>query len=207
MEFLVSMTTQVPAGTSTAAVDDIRSREARRARELAAEGTLLRLWRPPLKAGEWRTLGLFAARDGQHLEQVLASMPLRVWRTDEVMPLDPHPNDPGRAWASGADELAAAEFLTTFRVRIPEGTAAETVTSTLASESTRARELAEEGHLRRLWLQPAGAGPSTALGLWRARDATDLRAILDSLPMDAWLDVEITPLSEHPSDPQLAVVT
>ena len=29
------------------------------------------------------------------LEDVLASMPLRVWRTDEVTPLSPHPNDPG----------------------------------------------------------------------------------------------------------------
>jgi muconolactone D-isomerase len=25
---------------------------------------------------------------------VLASMPLRIWRTDEVTPLSPHPNDP-----------------------------------------------------------------------------------------------------------------
>jgi len=28
---------------------------------------------------------------------VLASMPLRVWRTDEVLDLSPHPNDPGRS--------------------------------------------------------------------------------------------------------------
>ena len=26
--------------------------------------------------------------------EVLTSMPLRVWRTDEVLPLSPHPNDP-----------------------------------------------------------------------------------------------------------------
>lgn len=37
----------------------------------------LRLWRPPLQQGEWRTLGLFAALDGDRLEEVLASMPLR----------------------------------------------------------------------------------------------------------------------------------
>jgi muconolactone D-isomerase len=24
----------------------------------------------------------------------LASMPLHIWRTDDVMPLGPHPNDP-----------------------------------------------------------------------------------------------------------------
>ena len=94
MEFLVTMTTHVPEGTSDGAVDDMRKREAARAAELAAEGHLLRLWRPPLQPGEWRTLGLFAAEDEDELETVLASMPLRVWRSDEVTPLSPHPNDP-----------------------------------------------------------------------------------------------------------------
>ena len=94
MEFLVTMTTHVPDGTSDAAVNDMREREAVRARELAAEGQLLRLWRPPVSPGEWRTIGLFAAADQDALEDVLASMPLRVWRTDEVLPLAPHPNDP-----------------------------------------------------------------------------------------------------------------
>ncbi|HEX9528954.1 MAG TPA: muconolactone Delta-isomerase family protein, partial [Streptosporangiaceae bacterium] len=94
MEYLVTMTTHVPDGTQEQAVQDIRTREAARSRELVAQGYLLRLWRPPLQPGEWRTLGLFAADDGGRLEEVLASMPLRVWRTDEVTPLSPHPNDP-----------------------------------------------------------------------------------------------------------------
>ncbi len=94
MEYLVTMTTQVPAGVTEATVDDTRRREAIRARELAAQGKLLRLWRPPLQPGEWRTLGLFAAADEAELETVLASMPLRAWRTDEVTPLSPHPSDP-----------------------------------------------------------------------------------------------------------------
>jgi len=94
MEYLVTMTTHVPDGTSERAVEDIRDREAARSRELAAQGHLLRLWRPPLQPGEWRTLGLFAADDDAQLERVLASMPLRVWRTDQVTPLSPHPNDP-----------------------------------------------------------------------------------------------------------------
>ena len=74
---------------------DVRAREAARSAELAAQGHPLRLWRPPLRPGEWRTLGLFAADNDGELERVLASMPLRVWRTDEVTPLTPHPNDPG----------------------------------------------------------------------------------------------------------------
>ena|ERR1700722_11978348 len=94
MEFLVDMVTTVPAGTTDAEVAAIRTREASRSRELAAQGQLLRLWRPPLAAGEWRSWGLFQAADATELESVLSSMPLRVWRHDTVTPLTPHPSDP-----------------------------------------------------------------------------------------------------------------
>jgi muconolactone D-isomerase len=94
MEFLVTMTTHVPDGTPTEVVDEVRAREAAHGRDLARQGHLLRLWRAPLQPGDWRSLGLFAAADEHELEEVLAAMPLRVWRTDEVTPLSPHPNDP-----------------------------------------------------------------------------------------------------------------
>ena len=140
MEYLVTMTTRVPDGTPDRAVDDVRAREAARSRELAAAGHLLRLWRPPLRPGEWRSLGLFAAADGGQLEEVLASMPLRVWRTDAVTPLSPHPNDPALPAKAGA-----AEFLTTFTVSIPEGTPARAVEDTEEREAQRAKELAGQG--------------------------------------------------------------
>src|SRR5205814_8604133 len=95
MEYLVTMTTYVPDGTPEQAVDHVRAREAAHSRDLATEGQLLRLWRPPLQPGEWRSLGLFAAGDADQLQQTLASMPLKIWRTDLVTPLAPHPNDPG----------------------------------------------------------------------------------------------------------------
>ena len=95
MEFLVTMTTHVPDGVTEAEVAEVRAREAAQSAELAAQGRVKRLWRPPLAPGEWRTIGLFDADDAAHLEKVLASMPLRIWRTDEVLPLTPHPNDPG----------------------------------------------------------------------------------------------------------------
>jgi muconolactone D-isomerase len=97
MEFLVTMTAHVPDGTPAETVDEVRAREAAHSRELAKQGHLVRLWRPPLQPGEWRTLGLFAAADERELEEVLASMPLRIWRTDEVTPLSAHPNDPASA--------------------------------------------------------------------------------------------------------------
>jgi muconolactone delta-isomerase len=134
MEYLVTMTTHVPERTPEEGVQEIRTREAARSRELAAQGHLLRLWRPPLQPGEWRTLGLFAADDDGQLEEVLASMPLRVWRTDAVTPLSPHPNDPALAAMGGM-----AEFLTTFTVSIPQGTPARAVEDTEAREAQRGR--------------------------------------------------------------------
>ncbi len=71
MEYLVTMTTHVPDGISEQAVDDIRTRETAHSRELAAQGHLLRLWRPPLQPGEWRTLGLFAADDGGRIDTLI----------------------------------------------------------------------------------------------------------------------------------------
>jgi muconolactone delta-isomerase len=193
MEYLVTMTTHVPEGTPDQAVADIRGREAARSRELAAQGRLLRLWRPPLRPGEWRTLGLFAAADDGQLEEVLASMPLRVWRTDKVTALSPHPNDPGLA--AGAP---GSEFLTTFVIDVPEGTPGPAVEETEAREAERAKELAGQGHLRRLWALP---GRGRSLGLWQAASPAELQAILRSLPLDPWLTVQTTPLTPHPSDP------
>ena len=196
MEYRVTMTTHVPEGTPDQAVTDIRGREAARSRELAAQGRLLRLWRPPLRPGEWRTLGLFAAAGDGQLEEVLASMPLRVWRTDEMTALSPHPNDPGLG--AGAP---GSEFLTTFVTDVPEGTPDRTVEETEALEAERAKELAGQGHLRRLWALP---GRGRSLGLWQAAGPAELQAILRSLPLDPWMTVQTTPLTPHPSDPAQA---
>jgi muconolactone delta-isomerase len=197
MEYLVTMTTRVPDGTPEQAVDEVRAREAAHSRDLAAQGHLLRLWRPPLQPGEWRTFGLFAAASDDELEKVLASMPLRIWRTDEVTPLASHPNDPVPPPAPGPPE-----FLTTFDLVVPAETPDAVAEDTIAREAVAARELAGQGHLLRLWRLPPG-GPG-ALGLWHARDEAEMQAIVRSLPLDAWMTTVITPLSTHPSDPVLA---
>jgi muconolactone delta-isomerase len=194
MDFLVEMTTHVPPGTPEHTVDDIRAREAVRARELIAEGNLLRLWRPPLAPGEWRSFGLFNADDADQLEEKLASMALRIWRTDAVTPLGAHPNDPGRG-------SAAPEFLATLTITVPPGTAADEVADRAAREAVRAAELADQGRLVRLWQLAAEPGQRRTLGLWGAADGADLTATLRSLPLYEWMTVDATPLTPHPSDP------
>jgi muconolactone delta-isomerase len=200
MEFLVTMTTQVPGGTTEAAVQEMRAREAARAVELAAQGTLRRLWRPPLQPGEWRTHGLFVAADDVELEHALASMPLRAWRSDVVTRLAAHPNDP----AGQAGTLAAApghEYFTWFTFAIPVDADPRAVAAANENEGRRTRELAQEGRLLRLWMLP---GDGRALGLWNAAGADLLQADLATLPLIDWLDVDVTPLSMHPSDPATA---
>jgi muconolactone delta-isomerase len=197
-QYLVTMTTRVPDGTADAEVDRIRELEATRSRELAAAHQLLRLWRPPLLAGEWRTLGLFDATDVDELESILASMPLRIWRSDDVQPLAPHPNDPTVA---NIGRTAEGEFFTWFTVTVPSGVDQEAVDALAAREAEQIRQLAGEGHVTRLWMLPPTPGSWHALGLWRAADAASLGAMLRSLPMNSWMSVDTMPLTRHPSDP------
>jgi muconolactone delta-isomerase len=196
MEYFVDMTTHVPDGTPEGTVDVVRSSEAVRARELAAEGHLLRLWRPPLAPGQWRTFGLFAADGDRDLNGVLASMPLHAWRTDAVTPLSAHPNDP--AAIRGRE---SSEFLTTMSITVPDGTPARVVDDLKAGEAVRASELANQGRLLRLWTPPTAPGQWQTLGLWSAKDPAELATTLESLPLHVWMSIEATPLSAHPNDP------
>ena len=195
MQYLVTMTTHVPDGVPAQEVDEVRGREAARSRRLAADGHLLRLWRPPLQPGEWRSLGLFAADDADRLEEVLASMPLRIWRHDDVVPLSPHPNDPPSPAPRPPD---AREFLTTFTLTIPEAVDGPTVDEAYAAEARSARKLAGQGYLARLWRLP---GRGRTLGLWQAGGADELRSVLATLPLGPWLGIETVPLVGHPNDP------
>ena len=204
MQYLVSMTTHVPGGTSEQAVDEVKAREAAHSAELAAQGNLLRLWRPPLRPGEWRTLGLFVAADADQLEKVLSGMPLRIWRNDEITPLAPHPNDPAMRARTGVNDRSLStgtgdpEFLTFFSIVVPNGTTARAVADADAREAEQAAEWAGKGNLRRLWALP-GAG--RALGLWQADNPAEMQAIVQSLPLDSWMTTETIALTPHPSDP------
>jgi muconolactone delta-isomerase len=93
------------------------------------------------------------------------------------------------------------EFLTAFVLTVPPGTPDQAVEQAGAREAERARELAGQGHLVRLWRMP---GEGQALGLWRARDAAEMRSIVESLPLYDWMTVQTTLLTPHPDDPAIA---
>jgi len=92
------------------------------------------------------------------------------------------------------------QYLVTMTTHVPVGTSAEAVDDIRQREAKRARELAGQGHLERLWVLP---GQGRALGLWRASDIGEMNAVLATLPLNDWMNVETTPLSEHPNDPAL----
>lgn len=94
-EFIVEITTTIPDGVSPSEVDERRAAEALRAKELAASGNLVRLWRP---IGELRSTGLWRAEDEHDLwVNVLDTLPLRSWMAITVTAVQPHPNDPGQS--------------------------------------------------------------------------------------------------------------
>lgn len=93
------------------------------------------------------------------------------------------------------------EYLVTMTTHVPEGTPAGAVDDIRAKEAAHSRELAAQGHLLRLWALP---GQDRALGLWQARDAGEMEAIVDALPLTPWMTTQVTPLSAHPSDPAAA---
>jgi muconolactone D-isomerase len=107
MEYLTDMITKVPEGTSSNKVDELRSAEAVRAADLAKAGHLVRLWRPPLGPGEWRSIGLFRAADEAELREILASLPLHIWMQVTITPLNPHPNDPEYRASQSIDQPQA----------------------------------------------------------------------------------------------------
>ncbi len=90
------------------------------------------------------------------------------------------------------------EFLTAFVLTVPPGTPAAAVNDATAREAERAQELSRQGRLLRLWRLP---GEGQTLSLWRVRDAAEMRSILESLPLYAWMAVQTTPLMPHPDDP------
>jgi len=95
MEFLVEFEVEVPDGTPETEVEQRQRAEAVAAAGLATEGHLLRLWRPTA-AADPTAVGLYAADSRAELDALLRALPLAAWMHVTVVPLAPHPNDPGR---------------------------------------------------------------------------------------------------------------
>jgi muconolactone delta-isomerase len=98
MEYLVTMTTHVPEETPGQTVAGSRARQAAHSSELAGQGHLLRLWRPPLRPGESRSLGCSAPRNLAETQAIRKPMPLDAWMAAQSRAAHPYQIDhPGLA--------------------------------------------------------------------------------------------------------------
>ena len=186
-------------------MDDIRAREAAHTRELAEQRHVLRLWRPPLQPGEWRTLGLFAAADDGQLEDVLQSMPLpgvaapmrsRRWRrTRTTRRLGPGSRGRPPGTGTGVPGHVPTES-------VPPGTPAQAVHGHRGAGGGAGPGTGRPGTSGAVCgrcRSGARAGPVARPG--RGRDAGHPGR---RCRWHAWMTEQTTPLSPHPSDPGLA---
>ena len=97
MEFLVEFELKLPEGAPESEVKLRVSAEAAASAQLAREGHLVRLWRPPVAPGERKAIGLYRADSRDQLDALLAALPLNGWMQTGVTPLESHPNDPTTA--------------------------------------------------------------------------------------------------------------
>jgi muconolactone D-isomerase len=93
------------------------------------------------------------------------------------------------------------EFLVEFDLHVPDGTLESEVRTRYDAEAAASAGLAREGRLLRLWRPPLAPGERKALGLYRADDQDELDAMLGALPLHAWMQTSVTPLTPHPNDP------
>jgi muconolactone D-isomerase len=89
------------------------------------------------------------------------------------------------------------EFLVEMQIDLPPDIAPERAADLRAKEGARSLELYEAGAIVRIWRLP---GRSANVGVWEAPDATELHALIASLPLFPWLDVTVSALARHPTE-------
>src|SRR3954447_3787565 len=93
------------------------------------------------------------------------------------------------------------DYLVDFTITVPDGAPAAEVEQRTTGEVARVAELAAQGHALRVWRPLPEEARTRAIVLYRAADDRELEAILESLPLRPWMEISVTALAEHPSDP------
>ena len=94
MDYLVEFIITIPDDAPPPEIEQRLAGETTRVAELAAQGHVLRVWKPLPEEGPQRALGLYRAASHEELEAILDSLPLRPWMEISVTALAEHPNDP-----------------------------------------------------------------------------------------------------------------
>lgn len=86
-------------------------------------------------------------------------------------------------------------FLLRIDVSLPPDMPQATRDSLRQKENAQAFELVKNGKLRRIWRI---VGTTANHSIWEAESLEEMHANVQSLPMYAYMKVEVTPLVEHP---------
>jgi muconolactone D-isomerase len=87
------------------------------------------------------------------------------------------------------------EFLVRIGVDLPADLSEVRRRELLEAEAARGRELIASGALRRIWRVP---GRLANVSLYAVADADELHALIASLPLWPWMDVNVEALATHP---------
>ncbi|MEU9546934.1 MULTISPECIES: muconolactone Delta-isomerase family protein [Streptomyces] len=90
------------------------------------------------------------------------------------------------------------EFLVHIVLNVPSSVSPKELAVLRTREKEAAASLAARGHLVRIWRVP---GEWANWGLWRAKDESELNALLNTLPLRPYMKVDLHPTEPHPSDP------
>jgi muconolactone D-isomerase len=87
-------------------------------------------------------------------------------------------------------------YLVNMEVRIPPEADQQTVERLKAAERARAQELQRSGEWRHLWRV---VGRYANVSVFDVDSHRRLHEILSTLPLGPYLDIDVTPLTTHPS--------
>lgn len=93
MEFLVNIVVEWPGDGDPDELRRLQAAERIRGEELAAAGSIRRMWRVPGRRENW---GIWEAEDPTVLHAAISSLPFFPYLDVEVIPLAAHPTDPER---------------------------------------------------------------------------------------------------------------
>ena len=87
------------------------------------------------------------------------------------------------------------DFLVRMELKWPDGRDRGDLEALIAQETARGNELVAAGLVQGIWRLPGRRGN---VSVWSAADASELHRAIQSLPLFAWLDIDVQALAGHP---------
>ena len=92
------------------------------------------------------------------------------------------------------------EFLVSINIDVPYDFPTSDFEQLLKQERSRGQELKKQGSIVRIWRVP---GSRNNVGIWSALDATQLHALLNSLPLFRFMKIDVVSLAVHPLEEEI----